>query len=55
MIQEDPQNVNFLGMNLVVLGVAGLIAFGYLVVMIRKRWKSGFLHRGGKVSQEKKP
>lgn len=45
---QDPQNVNFLGLNIVILGVFVLVVFGYLLVIIRKRWKTGFLHKGDK-------
>jgi len=48
MGEQDPQNVNFLGLNIVILGVFALVVFGYLLVIIRKRWKTGFLHKGDK-------
>jgi hypothetical protein len=36
--------VNFLGLNIVLIGVVALVIFGYLVMLIRKRWKKNFLH-----------
>lgn len=52
-MQQDPQNVSFLGWNLIILGIFGIAVFGYLIVMVRKRWKSGYTHRSGKPPQQK--
>jgi len=41
---HDSEGVSFLGMNLILLGLVGLLIFGYLVLLIRKRWKHNFLH-----------
>jgi len=35
---------NFLGLNIIIIGGVALIIFGYLVMLIRKRWKHNFLH-----------
>ncbi|MEW6511566.1 MAG: hypothetical protein AB1428_11490 [Bacteroidota bacterium] len=43
-MQQDPQSVNFLGLNFILIGVVALVIFGYLVLLIRKRWKKNFLH-----------
>jgi hypothetical protein len=45
---QDPQSINFLGMNIIIVGVFVLAAFIYLVIMIRKRWKRDFLHEADK-------
>lgn len=44
MIQEEPQSVSFLQQNLLLISIVGLAIFGYLVLIIRKRWKKNFLH-----------
>lgn len=46
MGEQDPQNVGFLGLNVVVVGVMVLVAFGYLLFLVRKRWRDRFLHVG---------
>jgi|WetSurMetagenome_2_1015567.scaffolds.fasta_scaffold112168_3 hypothetical protein len=48
MGEQDPQSINFLGMNIIIVGVFVLAAFAYLVIMIRKRWKRDFLHEADK-------
>jgi hypothetical protein len=48
MGEQDPQSINFLGMNIIIVGVFVLAAFVYLVIMIRKRWKRDFLHEADK-------
>lgn len=48
MGEQEPQNVNFLGLNIVILSMFALVVFGYLLVLIRRRWKTGFLHRDKK-------
>ena len=49
MNQQDPQTVSFLQENLLLIGVIAFAIFGYLLLLIRKRWKKGFKHdRPGK-------
>lgn len=43
-MQQDSQSVSFLGLNIILIGVVALAIFGYLVMLIRKRWKKNFLH-----------
>ena len=43
-MNQDSQGVNFIGLNIILLGVVALAIFAYLVMLIRKRWKKGFLH-----------
>lgn len=45
MVVQDNESVKFVGQNLIVICVVLLLIFGYLVMLIRKRWKQGFLHR----------
>jgi hypothetical protein len=40
----ESEGVSFLGMNIIVIGVVLLFLFGYLVLLIRKRWRANFLH-----------
>jgi hypothetical protein len=40
----DSESVNFLGLNFIVIGVVFLLIFAYFVLLIRKRWKAGFMH-----------
>lgn len=44
MNQQAPEAVNFLQENLLLIGVIALVIFGYLLLLIRKRWKKGFRH-----------
>lgn len=44
MGEQDPQSIDFLSLNIIIVGVFVLAAFGYLVIMIRKRWKRDFIH-----------
>lgn len=48
---QDPQEFNFLSLNIIIVGIAALVAFGYLLMIIRKRWKQNFLHREGKTDK----
>ena len=41
---QNSQGISFLGENLIAIGVIGLLMFVYLVLLVRKRWKKGFLH-----------
>ena len=50
MGEQDPQSIDFLGLNIIIIGVFVLAAFAYLVILIRKRWKRDFVHE-----PEKKP
>jgi hypothetical protein len=36
---------DFVGQNIIIIGIVLLAAFGYLIILIRKRWKHGFLHK----------
>ena len=40
----EQETQNFLGLNFIIIGGVALIIFGYLVMLIRKRWKQNFLH-----------
>ncbi len=44
MSGEDPQAISFLQENLLLIGIATIVIFAYLVLLIRKRWKKGFRH-----------
>lgn len=44
MGEQNPESFNFLSLNVVFVGLVFLVIFGYLVMIIRKRWKTGFLH-----------
>ena len=41
---SDNDSLTFLGGNLLLLGGLLLLIFIYLVILIRKRWREGFLH-----------
>jgi hypothetical protein len=51
---QQSEGVNFIGANIILISVVALAIFAYLVMLIRKRWKKGFLHdvdrgpKGGK-------
>ena len=53
MIAQTPQDVNFLNLNVLLIGVVGLIVFAYLLMIIRRRWKSKFLHEKTKDPESK--
>jgi hypothetical protein len=40
----SPEVVNFLGSNILLIGIVFLIFFAYMVLLIRKRWRQNFLH-----------
>jgi hypothetical protein len=42
---QNPDGVDFLGLNFIAIGGIGLLIFVYLVLLIRKRWKQNFLHQ----------
>jgi hypothetical protein len=44
MGEQNLQDVDFFRDNLVLIGVVILGIFGYLLMLIRKRWKDGFVH-----------
>lgn len=44
MIVQTPEDVSFLNLNVLLIGVVGLLVFAYLVMIIRRRWRSKFLH-----------
>jgi Flp pilus assembly protein CpaB len=44
MSGADSETVQFVGLNIIVIAVVLLLLFGYLVLLIRKRWKANFLH-----------
>jgi hypothetical protein len=44
MMNQNPEGVNFIGLNIILISVVALAIFAYLVMLIRKRWKKGFLH-----------
>jgi len=45
MFLQDKDSVSFLGWNIILISAVLLLIFGYLVMLIRKRWKQGFVHR----------
>jgi hypothetical protein len=45
---QDQDTVSFLSMNIILLGIVGIVVFGYFVLLIRKRWLKNFLHDGDK-------
>ena len=53
MSGQEPDTVSFVGMNLILIGVVGLLIFGYFVLLIRKRWKQGFLHQVDEKEEKK--
>ncbi len=43
-MMQNSEGVTFLGENLIAIAAIGLLMFVYLVLLVRKRWKKGFLH-----------
>jgi len=39
------QDSNFFRDNIVLIGIVALVIFGYLIMLIRKRWRERFLHK----------
>jgi hypothetical protein len=54
MGSAESESVSFLGLNFIVIGVLLLIIFTYFVLLIRKRWKAGFMHDVEPKKEEKK-
>ncbi len=54
MGSAESESVSFLGLNFIVIGVLLLVIFTYFVLLIRKRWKAGFLHNVETKKEEKK-
>ena len=50
---SDSESLTFLGNNLLLLGGLLLLIFVYLVILIRKRWREGFLHTN-EIEKERK-
>jgi hypothetical protein len=53
-MNQNPEGVNFIGLNIILISVVALAIFAYLVMLIRKRWKKGFLHDAVKEPKDKK-
>lgn len=45
---QDTDSVTFIGMNFILIAVVGLLIFGYFLLLIRKRWREGFMHKSSK-------
>ena len=45
MILQNPDEVNFFKDNLLLIALVAVVIFGYLLMIIKKRWRQGFLHR----------
>lgn len=43
-LMQDTNGIDFIGQNLIAIGVIGLLMFVYLLFLVRKRWRKGFLH-----------
>jgi hypothetical protein len=41
---QNNDSFSFIGMNLITIAVIGLLMFVYLIFLVRKRWRKGFLH-----------
>jgi len=41
---QSNDGIDFIGQNLIAIGVIGLLMFVYLIFLVRKRWRKGFLH-----------
>ena len=52
-MQQEPESVNFLGLNIILIGIVAIVIFGYLLMLIRKRWKQNFLHEVDKAAKKK--
>jgi len=50
---SESESVSFLGLNIIVIGVVLLLIFAYFVLLIRKRWKAGFMHSVEPKKEEK--
>lgn len=54
MDQPDNDVLEFLRSNLILIGIVLLAIFGYLLLLIRKRWRHGFLHTDSTKEGEKR-
>ncbi len=55
MDAQDQGTVSFLSMNIILLGIIGIVVFGYFLLLIRKRWQQNFLHQGDRKKKDVKP
>jgi Flp pilus assembly protein CpaB len=53
MGDQDSQGFNFLAANVILILAVLLVIFGYLVLLIRKRWRQNFLHSADKREDQK--
>ena len=53
MGEQDSQGFNFLALNVILILAVLLVIFGYLVLLIRKRWRQNFLHSSEKKQDQK--
>lgn len=54
MEPQDQGTVSFLSMNIILLGIIGIVVFGYFLLLIRKRWRQNFLHHGDRKKRNEK-
>jgi hypothetical protein len=51
-MQHDSDTTSAILTNVLLIAVVGLVIFFYLLILIRKRWKKGFLHDVGDKKKE---
>lgn len=54
MIGPETDTVSFVGQNLLLIGIVGLLIFVFFLLLTRKRWKANFLHPPDSHSDKKK-
>jgi hypothetical protein len=54
MISPETDVVSYVGQNLLLVGIIGLLIFVFFVMLTRKRWKANFLHPPDSHGSDKK-
>jgi len=44
MVSPETDIFSFVGQNLLLVGVVGILIFIFFILLTRKRWKANFLH-----------
>lgn len=54
MLSPETDIFSFVGQNLLLVGVVGLLIFVFFIFLTKKRWKANFLHPSDAADEKKK-
>ncbi len=49
---QSQEGLDFIAQNILAIGIIALLMFVYLVFLVRKRWRKGFLHDTDKKTEK---